>query len=57
MPIPSNASAVHGIYNDDVAHEPGFPHIASGLAELLLDCDLAGSRASSWRAVCRESLA
>ena len=42
MPIPSDASAVHGIYNDDVAHEPDFPHIATGLAELLLDCDLAG---------------
>lgn len=42
MSIPSDASAVHGIYNDDVAHEPDFPHIATGLAELLADCDLAG---------------
>jgi DNA polymerase-3 subunit epsilon len=42
VPIPSDASAVHGIYNDDVAHEPDFPQIATGLAELLRDCDLAG---------------
>jgi len=42
MSIPSDASAVHGIYNDDVAHEPDFTHIASEWAELLADCDLAG---------------
>jgi DNA polymerase-3 subunit epsilon len=42
MPIPLEASEVHGIYDRDVANEPEFRMIATSLAELLVDCDLAG---------------
>lgn len=42
IPIPLQASLVHGIYNKDVADEPTFKAIAKSLAEFLKDCDLAG---------------
>lgn len=42
MPIPAEATAVHGITDADVAHEPEFERVASGLASFLADCDLAG---------------
>lgn len=42
MPIPPEASDVHGISDKDVANEPEFKYIASSLAELLEGCDLAG---------------
>lgn len=42
MPIPQEASEVHGIYDQDVANEPEFRMVATALAELLLDSDLAG---------------
>jgi DNA polymerase-3 subunit epsilon len=41
-PIPSGASAVHGIYDDDVRHEPAFGQIARGFLEWLGSADLAG---------------
>ena len=41
-PIPAAASAVHGITDEDVAHEPSFPDIAPRLAGFLEGCDLAG---------------
>ncbi len=40
--IPSEASAVHGIRDADVADEPTFRQVARSLAELLEGCDLAG---------------
>lgn len=42
VPIPIEASEVHGIYDADVAREPEFRMVASSLVEFLQDCDLAG---------------
>ncbi len=42
VPIPPEASAVHGIHDADVADEPTFASVARSLAELLDPCDLAG---------------
>lgn len=41
--IPAEATAVHGITNDDVADCPYFRNIADGLLDLLDGCDLAGT--------------
>jgi DNA polymerase-3 subunit epsilon len=40
--IPPEASAVHGIRNEDVASQPTFKQTAKGLEEFLSNCDLAG---------------
>ncbi|MBP6385816.1 MAG: 3'-5' exonuclease [Pseudarcicella sp.] len=42
MPIPLEASLVHGIYDADVANEPTFKQVAKSLAQFLEGCDLAG---------------
>ena len=42
MPIPAGASAVHGIYDSDVADCPTFDVIANNLYNYLEGCDLAG---------------
>lgn len=42
MPIPESASAVHGIYDKDVADCPTFKEIATNIAHDLEGCDLAG---------------
>lgn len=42
MPIPPEATAVHGITDDDVRDEATFASRARSLAELLDGCDLAG---------------
>lgn len=42
MPIPADATAVHGISDADVAAEPTFRQVANSLAAFLEDCDLAG---------------
>ena len=42
IPIPPEASEVHGITDADVADEPPFSSRARSLAELLDPCDLAG---------------
>lgn len=42
VPIPPEATAVHGISDADVAGMPEFRKIAKGLHELLTGCDLAG---------------
>jgi DNA polymerase III subunit epsilon len=42
VPIPPEATAVHGITDDDVADSPSFRAIAPGLARYLDGCDLAG---------------
>jgi DNA polymerase-3 subunit epsilon len=42
MPIPAGASAVHGIYDADVADCPTFDVIAHNLYNYLDGCDLAG---------------
>ncbi len=42
MPIPAEASAVHGIYDADVAHCPTFKEVAKQVARDIEGCDLAG---------------
>ena len=42
IPIPPDATAIHGITDADVADEPPFSATARSLAELLEGCDLAG---------------
>ena len=42
IPIPKQASEIHGIYDKDIANEPTFKGIAKSLTEFLKNCDLAG---------------
>jgi DNA polymerase-3 subunit epsilon len=42
MPIPAEASAIHGIFDDDVRDCPPFRAIAKSLANYLEGCDLGG---------------
>jgi DNA polymerase-3 subunit epsilon len=42
MPISAESSAIHGIYDADVAHEPTFKAIAHELKQFLHQCDLGG---------------
>ena len=42
MPIPGQASAVHGIYDADVADCPTFKEVAKEIANDFTGCDLAG---------------
>lgn len=42
IPIPEQSSAIHGIYDADVANEPTFEEISGKLAMFLNDCDFAG---------------
>ena len=41
-PISPAASAVHGIYDDDVVNEPAFTQIAKSLLDFMGGCDLTG---------------
>ena len=42
MPIPAEATAVHGITDADVAGEPTFRQYAKGVCEFLNGCDISG---------------
>jgi DNA polymerase-3 subunit epsilon len=42
VPIPPNATAIHGITDEMVADKPWFAHAAPLINELLQDCDLTG---------------
>ena len=42
IPISPQAQAIHGISNEDVAHEPTFKEIAKSLAQWMEGCDIAG---------------
>lgn len=42
IPIPKDATAIHGISNEDVKDAPTFKAIAKNLANYLEGCDLAG---------------
>jgi len=42
IPIPPEATAIHGIANADVANEPSFRQYAIGIRDFLDGCDLSG---------------
>ena len=42
MPIPAEATAVHGITDEDVKNEPTFAQIAKSLAQFIEGCDFGG---------------
>ncbi len=42
IPIPAHATAVHGITNEKVAHEPTFKELATHVYNMIKDSDLAG---------------
>lgn len=42
IPIPIEASLVHGIYDEDIKDEPTFKQVAKGLHDFMKDCDLGG---------------
>ena len=42
MPIPAEATAVHGITDEDVKHEPTFRQLAKSLAQFIQGCDFGG---------------
>ena len=42
MPIPLEASKIHGIYDEDVKNEKSFEEIAPEIYEMIHDADLAG---------------
>ena len=42
MPIPAEASSIHGITDEDVKECPRFKDIAKSLSQLIEGCDLAG---------------
>ena len=42
IPIPSQATAIHGISNEKVANEPTFTALASQIHNMIKDSDLAG---------------
>ncbi len=42
IPIPAAASAVHGIFDQDVADQPTFRELANGIKQFLDHCDLCG---------------
>jgi len=46
MPIPPEATAIHGISDEDVKDCPTFKQIAKSLADQLEGCDLAGFNSS-----------
>ena len=42
IPIPREATAVHGIRDEDVREMPSFSEVASTVVEMMMDADLAG---------------
>ena len=42
IPIPPQASAIHGIYDEDVKDAPRFKEVAKIYAKFIEGCDLAG---------------
>jgi DNA polymerase III subunit epsilon len=48
IPIPPEATAVHGIRNEDVKNEPAFKGLAQEIAHFLDGCDLGGFNLSSY---------
>lgn len=48
IPIPLQASLIHGIYDKDVANEPTFKNMAKNIASFLDNCDLAGYNSNKY---------
>jgi DNA polymerase-3 subunit epsilon len=48
IPIPPEATAVHGIRNEDVKDKPAFKAVAQEIANFLQGCDLGGFNLSSY---------
>ena len=42
MPIPADATAIHGITDEDVKDAPTFAQIAKSLAQFIEGCDFGG---------------
>lgn len=42
IPIPTSASEVHGIYEEDIANEPTFKELSKGLHAFIDGCDVGG---------------
>lgn len=42
IPIPANATAIHGITDADLVQEPKFNQYAKGIRDFLDECDIAG---------------
>jgi len=42
IPIPAEATAIHGITDSDVAGEPNFKQHSAELVDFIADCDIAG---------------
>lgn len=42
IPIPAEATSIHGITNEDVAGEPKFRQYAVSIRDFLTECDIAG---------------
>jgi DNA polymerase-3 subunit epsilon len=42
VPIPAEATAVHGVTDEQVAAQPAFPQVARSLHEFFSGCDIAG---------------
>lgn len=42
MPIPAESSAIHGIFDEDIADCPTFKEVAKNIAKDIEGCDLAG---------------
>jgi len=48
IPIPPESSAIHGIYDTDVATAPTFKEIAKDVDDFLDNCDLAGYQSNKF---------
>jgi DNA polymerase-3 subunit epsilon len=55
VPIPPEATAVHGITNDDVADKPKFGQFAKSIRDFLEGCDIAGFNVIAFDLPCLES--
>jgi DNA polymerase-3 subunit epsilon len=55
VPIPPEATAVHGITDDDVADKPKFGQFAKSIRDFLEGCDIAGFNVIAFDLPCLES--
>jgi len=48
IPIPAEATAIHGITDEDVKDKPMFKQLAAGLLSFILGCDLGGYNSNTF---------